>query len=121
MDVFYRVAERKIREAMERGEFDDLPNRGQKLDLSLDPFVPSELQLGYKLLKNAGMVPEEINLNKDICTLRELLDNCLSPHEEDGLKAKIRQKLLMLNILKERNGRSLALQDYQAKVETQGI
>ena len=121
MDVFYHIAERKIREAMERGELDNLPNRGQKLDLTIDPYVPAELQMGFKLLKNAGMVPEEIMLSKEITSLRQLLDNCLSPDEEDVLKAKIRNKLLMLNFLKERNGHSLALQDYSAKVESHNI
>ena len=121
MDVFYQIAERKIREAMERGELDNLPNRGQKLDLRPDPYVPAELQMGLKLLKNAGMVPEEVSLNNDITSLRALLDNCLSVAEEIDLKAKIRQKLLMLNFLRERNGRSIALQDYLAKVETNKI
>lgn len=34
MDRFESLAERRIREAMERGEFDDLPLAGQPLDFS---------------------------------------------------------------------------------------
>ena len=50
------IAERKIEEAIERGEFDDLPGAGQPLDLDdLDPSLPEELRLAYRILKNAGM------------------------------------------------------------------
>ncbi len=50
------IAERKIEEAIERGEFDDLPGAGQPLDLEdLDPSLPEELRLAYRILRNAGM------------------------------------------------------------------
>lgn len=50
------IAERKIEEAIERGEFDDLPGAGHPLDLDdLDPSLPEELRLAYRILKNAGM------------------------------------------------------------------
>ena len=50
------LAERKIEEAIERGEFDDLPGAGQLLDLDdLDPMLPEELRMAYRILKNAGM------------------------------------------------------------------
>ncbi len=50
------IAERKIEEASERGEFDGLPGAGQPLDLEdLDPSLPEELRLAYRILRNAGM------------------------------------------------------------------
>ena len=50
------LAERKIEEAIERGELDDLPGAGQPLDLDdLDPLLPEELRMAYRILKNAGM------------------------------------------------------------------
>ena len=50
------LAERKIAAAIERGEFDDLPGAGQPLDLDdLDPLMPEELRMAYRILKNAGM------------------------------------------------------------------
>ena len=118
MDIFNQIAERKILEAIERGEFNNLSNHGQKLDLRSDPFIPPELQLGYKLLKNAGMIPEELVLNQEIQSLRGLLDTCPTHQDEQEIRHRIRQKLLMLDILKERNGRSIALQDYMAKIES---
>lgn len=47
-------AERHIIEAQRKGEFDNLPGRGEPLILDDDSHVPAELRAGYRLLKNAG-------------------------------------------------------------------
>ena len=54
------IAEKRIAEALERGEFDDLPGRGRPLDLEEDPLVPEELRMAYRILRNAGYAPAEI-------------------------------------------------------------
>ena len=48
------LAERKIAEAIERGELDGLPGAGKPLDLEDDPLVPEELRMAYRILRNAG-------------------------------------------------------------------
>jgi hypothetical protein len=58
--------ERQIREAMERGEFQNLPGRGKPLDLSSDPHVPPSWDLAFKLLKDAGFAPAWIERDKEI-------------------------------------------------------
>ena len=66
-------AERQIVEAMEAGEFDNLPGMGQPLDLDDDPFTPLSVRLLNKILKNSGAVPEWIQTEKDIANeIREL-------------------------------------------------
>lgn len=60
MHLFELVAERKIEEAVSRGELDDLPGQGQPLDLEEDPLIPEDLRLAYRILKNAGYVPPEV-------------------------------------------------------------
>ncbi len=54
------IAERKIAEAVERGDFDDLPGRGRPLAIEEDPLVPEDLRMAYRILKNAGYVPAEV-------------------------------------------------------------
>jgi hypothetical protein len=54
------LAERKIAEAIAKGELDDLPGAGRPLDLDDDTLVPEELRLAYRILKNAGFVPPEL-------------------------------------------------------------
>lgn len=54
------LAERKLSEAVSRGELDDLPGAGRPLELDDDTLVPEDLRLAYRILKNAGFVPPEV-------------------------------------------------------------
>jgi DnaJ family protein C protein 28 len=60
------LVDRKIREAMNRGEFDDLPGKGEPVDLSENPFEDPELRLAHRTLRNAGFAPSWIEERKDI-------------------------------------------------------
>jgi hypothetical protein len=60
MFAFELIAERKIEEALARGELDGLPGAGRPLDLEDDALVPEDLRMAYRILKNAGFVPQEV-------------------------------------------------------------
>lgn len=60
------VADKAIREAMERGDFENLAGQGKPLDLSENPFTPRDWRLAYKILQDAGVAPEWIELDKEI-------------------------------------------------------
>ena len=60
------LIDQKIREAMEQGEFDDLPGKGKPLDTSENPFEDPELRLAHRMLRNAGFAPSWIEERKDI-------------------------------------------------------
>ena len=62
MHAFDSVAERKIQEALARGELDNLPGSGRPLALEEDPLVPEDLRMAYRILKNAGFVPREVEV-----------------------------------------------------------
>ena len=98
MDIFEKIAEEKIREAMEQGLFDDLPNKGKPLKLEDLSWVPEDLRLAYKILKNAGCIPPEMEIRKEIIDLKELLKTI----DDDEVRIKkIRElnfKILKLNI-----------------------
>lgn len=74
MDFLSHLVETRICEAFERGDFDDLPGAGQPLLLDDDRDVPAELRVPYRILKNAGCVPPELDLRRQIATLERLLD-----------------------------------------------
>lgn len=109
MDPLALIAEEKIREAMARGEFDNLPGAGRPLELEDDSMVPQDLRVAYKILKNAGCLPPEIELRKEIVTLRTLLSSI----EEEGEKRRAFQqlngKLLRINLARKR---PLQLEDF---------
>ncbi len=60
------MAERMLREAIEAGEFDNLPGKGQPVDLSQNPFEDPDLRIVHKLLRDAGFAPAWIEERKDI-------------------------------------------------------
>jgi DnaJ family protein C protein 28 len=60
------LTEKSIREAIEKGEFDNLPGKGQPLDLSENPFEDPDLRTVHRLLRNAGFAPAWIEERKDI-------------------------------------------------------
>ncbi len=60
------VADKQIREAMERGDFDNLPGQGKPLDLWQDANVPAEWQLAFKMLRDAGYAPDWIEQDQEI-------------------------------------------------------
>jgi hypothetical protein len=66
------LVEQKILEAAARGEFDDLRGAGRPLDLDDDPLIPEDLRLAYRILKNAGFVPPEVETVKEIAALERL-------------------------------------------------
>lgn len=70
------VTERIIREAMERGEFDDLPSRGERLAVEENPYA-GEMALAFHILRNAGVAPPWIETDKEVRRLREAYDRIL--------------------------------------------
>jgi hypothetical protein len=68
-------AERHILDAQRKGEFDNLAGSGEPLTLDDDSHVPAELRAGYRLLKNAGCLPPELEQRKEAVALADLLKN----------------------------------------------
>ena len=102
MPLWGKIAEKKIREAIELGEFANLPGAGKPLRLEDDWMIPEDLRVAYKILKNAGCIPPELELRREIIILRDLLR---SIEDEDWKQEKIRElnyKLLKLNIIARR-------------------
>jgi hypothetical protein len=97
------IVEQKIQEAQARGEFDDLPGAGRPLALDDDPLVPEELRVAYRILKNAGFVPPEIEQRREIHALDELLARAEDPHVR--ARALRRLQCLALALAEARPGR----------------
>ncbi|MGD2205726.1 MAG: DUF1992 domain-containing protein [Anaerolineae bacterium] len=57
--------DQQIRQAQERGDFDNLPGQGQPVDLTPNPYA-QDRELAYKILQDAGYAPEWIELDKAI-------------------------------------------------------
>ena len=66
------IAEQRIAEAIAQGELDDLPGAGRPLALDDDAHVPEDLRLAYRILKNAGYVPPELETVNEIAQLERI-------------------------------------------------
>src|SRR5262249_29373047 len=84
-----RLIEEKIREAMEQGEFDNLPGKGKPLDLAAYFATPDDVRLGYSVLKSAGCVPVEVELQKEIEALKAQLAACEDERKRQALGKEI--------------------------------
>lgn len=82
MDAIGIIAEQRIREACEQGLFDNLPGAGRPLELEDDSHIPEDLRMAYKLLKNAGYVPEEVQDRKEAQSLVDALESCTDEQEK---------------------------------------
>ncbi len=91
-----------IREAMQRGEFDNLPKTGQPLNLDDYFNTPEDLRLAYSLLKNANFLPEEAALLKEIAELEEQIPQASDPEKRKALQKEIETRRLKYNLLVER-------------------
>ncbi|CAG9001219.1 MAG: hypothetical protein CENE_03237 [Candidatus Celerinatantimonas neptuna] len=77
MSIFDQLVEQQISQAIKNGELDDLPGKGKPLQLDDDSQVPEELKAGYRILKNAGYLPPEIQQRQEalhLCNLLQSLD-----------------------------------------------
>jgi hypothetical protein len=91
-----------IKEAMERGDFDNLKGKGQPLDLSAYFETPEDLRMAYSVLKNAGMVSAEVGLLQEIAALKERLATTYEESQRHRIKRIISEKQLQFNVMMER-------------------
>jgi hypothetical protein len=110
------IAEARIRDAIARGEFDDLAGKGRPLPLEDLSTVPEDLRSGYLLLKNAGVLPEEMQIRKEMVTLEALLDACADPQERMRLRGDLNWKVIRYQVLMERRRPRSAPREYRAKL-----
>ena len=68
------LVEARIERAIQRGELAGLPGQGRPIVLDDDACVAPELRLAHRILKNAGYVPEEVELRREITNLAALID-----------------------------------------------
>src|SRR5215831_12381737 len=106
MKPWESLVDKKIREAIEAGEFDNLTGTGQPIDLSENPFEDPDWRTAHRLLRNAGFAPAWIEERKDIDGEIEaarlqlkrawsILQNARDTKNEDGAKARWEKSLAL--------------------------
>lgn len=103
---FDKIVEALIREAQERGEFDNLPGKGKPVDLTSYFEIPEDIRLAQSLLKNAGIMPLEVLLLKEIAELRQGLTTITDENKRAEIQKKIQEKQMEFNLMMEKQKRN---------------
>lgn len=108
------VAEERIREARERGEFDDLPGAGRPLDLDGYFGIPEDLRMAYTLLRNSGHLAEDAS-PRGIESPRDLLAKCRDERAAHCRLQKLDVLIMRMNKARKRPAK-LLVEGYEMKV-----
>lgn len=93
MSIIDDLAEKHILAALEKGELDNLPGAGKPLAIDDDSHVPAHLRAAYRILKNAGCLPPELEQRKQALELVDLLESVEEDSEVFTIKARELQTL----------------------------
>jgi len=90
MQILDILVEQKISSAAANGAFDALPGAGRALDLDDDLFVPGEMRAIYRVLKNSGFLPPEVEQMREKERLqKQLMQLPLEENEQKKLRARL--------------------------------
>jgi len=64
--------------------------------------VADDLRGAWRILKNAGYIPEELELRKSIVRLEDLVEACVDPEQAAALRRSLNEKILRYRLLMER-------------------
>ncbi|MFQ3469394.1 DnaJ family domain-containing protein [Enterobacter bugandensis] len=96
-------AERHIRDAQNKGDFDNLPGSGEPLELEDDSHIVPELRAGYRLLKNAGCLPPELEQRREAVELVDLLKGI---RQDDPRHKELSRRLALIELKLRQAGMS---------------
>jgi hypothetical protein len=103
---FDKLVESLIKEAQERGDFDNLPGKGKPIDLTSYFETPEDVRLVQSVLKNAGMTSPEVQLLKEIAQLKELLNSTTDDRKTIEIRKRMQEKQIEFNLMMERRKRT---------------
>src|SRR4026209_1608392 len=102
-----KAIEKKIREAIERGEFEGLSGAGKPLDLDAYFNTPEDLRMAFSILRSNDFVPAEVETMNEIARLKERLAAAEDSDEAEKLTAQIQKRSRDLTLaLENRRNRS---------------
>ncbi len=101
MDPLSFIAEQKIAQAMQERDLNSPKWKNKPLPLDDDRFVPDDLKMAYKILKNSGYLPPEIENRKEVKRLEDLI--ACTEDEHERLKQMKKLNVLLMKIDAQRS------------------
>lgn len=116
MDPLAFIAEQKIAQAMKEKDLTESEWKNRPLPLEDDSFVPDDLKMAYKMLKNAGYVPPEVEERKEIQRLEDLISRTEDEHERVKQMKKLSVLLMKVDAKRSTTSSIANQEDYYRKV-----
>lgn len=116
MNILQVIAERKISEAIREGRLKAEGWQGKPLPEEVCPYMPEDLKMAYKILKNAGFVPPEVETRREIERLEEIIAG--STDEQTRLKQMKKLEVLIrkLALMRPEAGNIVLQEEYYRKI-----
>jgi hypothetical protein len=102
---FDKIVEEMIKQAQERGEFDNLPGKGKPIDLTAYFDTPEDIRMAYSVLKNAGMNSREVDLLREIAELKQVHAAVVDEKKKAEIHREIEKKQIEFSLMMERQNR----------------
>lgn len=102
---FDKIIEELIKQAQERGDFDNLPGKGKPIDLSVYFDTPEDVRVAQSVLKNAGFVSHEVDLLKEIAELKQVLVATMDEKKKREIRKEIQKKQIEFSLMMEKQRR----------------
>lgn len=116
MDSLARIAERKIIEAMKTRDFTSEKWKNKPLPLEDDRHIPDDLKMAYKILKNSGYLPPEIEDKKEVQRLEELIAATEDEHERLRQMKKLNVLMMKIDAKRSKPSNIAQQEEYYRKV-----
>lgn len=107
MSLFADIAESRIQEAIDNGEFQSLQGTGKPINLDAYFASPASMRAGLALLKSTNTIPTEIEAIKEIQKLQHTLTTTTDPNLISTCQRELQIRQTELNIAMERIKRTL--------------
>jgi hypothetical protein len=102
---FSHIAERRIREAMAQGHFENLPGAGRPLNLEEYFSTPEEVRMAYSILKSANCAPAEVELLNEVARLERAVAQAAHGPAKESLQRELADRRTELAIVFEHRSR----------------
>ncbi len=114
------LIERQIREALQEGQFENLPYQGEPLPNDDNPYA-GEMGIAFRMLKNAGVAPPWIEADKEVRDLLARRDAILArvaAGPEPTAYERRRDRVVLQDLVADING-SIARVNAEAPTDRQ--
>jgi len=98
-DIFSILTERRIQEAIARGDFKNLPGAGKPLKIDSLYFLPRKLRASYTVLKNSGYL-EQATIESGSILPPSTNDDSFDPDVNPSIsKQELSEQILNYNVM----------------------